>query len=136
MGPYAKLELFINKEKPMAKQGFSKAARLLGPAQFNPVFQKTAFKLSSPVILILVGNSDGPPRLGIIVAKKHIKTAVQRNRLKRIIRESFRLRQAEFGTIDLVVLARHGLDQLDNREVQVQMNKLLDELILKLKKKS
>lgn len=120
----------------MAKQGFRKAARLLGPAQFNPVFQKTVFKLSSPTILILVGNSDSPPRLGIIVAKKHIKTAVQRNRLKRIIRESFRLRQAEFGTIDLVVLARQGLDQLDNKEVLAQINKLLDELLNKLKKKA
>ena len=106
----------------MARQGFSKSVRLLGPAQFDPVFKKTAFKLSTSCLLILVGISDGRARLGVVVAKKHVKTAVQRNRVKRIIRESFRLRQAEFGTIDLVVLARQGLDQLDNRAIMTQLN--------------
>lgn len=120
----------------MARQGFSKSVRLLGPAQFDPVFKKTAFKLSTSCLLILVGISDGRARLGVVVAKKHVKTAVQRNRVKRIIRESFRLRQAEFGTIDLVVLARQGLDQLDNRAIMTQLNFLFDELLNKLNKKT
>ncbi|PCJ43551.1 MAG: ribonuclease P protein component [SAR86 cluster bacterium] len=116
----------------MAKQGFSKASRLLGPSQYSTVFQKADFKLSAATMLLLVKKSVLPPRLGVIVAKKNVKSAVQRNRLKRIIRESFRLRQEEFGTIDLVFLARRGLDKMNNQEASIQINKLFDELINKL----
>ena len=116
----------------MAKQGFNKASRLLGPSQYSMVFKKTDFKLSTTAILILVSKSILPPRLGVVIAKKNVKSAVQRNRLKRIIRESFRLRQEEFGTIDLAVIARQGLDKMNNQEVLIQINKLFDELINKL----
>ena len=116
----------------MAKQGFSKASRLLGPSQYSSVFQRADFKLSSASLLILVKKSAQAPRLGIVVAKKNVKSAVQRNRLKRIIRESFRLRQEEFGTIDMVILARQGLDKMDNQNVLVQINLLFDELVNKL----
>lgn len=116
----------------MAKQGFSKASRLLGPSQYSTVFKKADFKLSATSILILVSKSVLPPRLGIVVAKKHVKSAVQRNRLKRRFRESFRLRQEEFGTIDMVVLARKGVDLMSNQEVLIQINRLFDELTNKL----
>ena len=116
----------------MAKQGFSKASRLLGPSQYSTVFKKADFKLSTATILMLISKSVQSPRLGIVVAKKNAKSAVQRNRLKRIIRESFRLRQEEFGTIDMVILARQGLDKMNNEDVLIQINKLFDELISKL----
>lgn len=116
----------------MAKQGFSKASRLLGPSQYSTVFQNADFKLSASSLLILARKSEETPRLGIVVAKKNVKSAVQRNRLKRIIRESFRLRQEEFGTIDMVILVRQGLDKMNNSDVLVQMNLLFDELVTKL----
>lgn len=116
----------------MAKQGFSKASRLLGPSQYSSVFQKADYKLSTATLLMLSCKSTTSPRLGIVVAKKHVKSAVQRNRLKRIIRESFRLRQEDFDTIDLVILVRQGLDKMNNHEVFVQINNLFDELIVKL----
>jgi len=116
----------------MAKQGFSKASRLLGPSQYSTVFQKADFKLSASSLLILVRKSEQAPRLGMVVAKKNVKSAVQRNRLKRIIRETFRLRHEEFGTIDMVVLVRQGLDKMNNSDVLVQINLLFDELVNKL----
>ncbi len=124
------------KEKPynigksMAKLGFTKASRLLGPSQFNPVFQEANYKLSSATVLILARKSS-MTRLGVVVAKKNIKSAVQRNRIKRLIRESFRLRKQEFDTIDLVVLVRRGLDQMENLEILNQLNKLFDDLLRK-----
>ena len=118
----------------MGKQGFSKASRLLGPSQYSAVFKKADFKLSAATILMLVSKSALPPRLGIVIAKKNVKSAVQRNRLKRLVRETFRLRQEEFGTIDMVVLARQSLDKMNNQEVLIQINKLFDQLIIKLNK--
>jgi ribonuclease P protein component len=116
----------------MAKQSFTKASRLLGSSQYSSVFSQARFRLSAKNLLILAKTSEGPARLGLVVGKKHVRSAVQRNRIKRLIRESFRIRKQEFGTIDLVVLARSGLDMLSNQQITVQANLLFDELTKKL----
>jgi len=51
-------------------------------------------------------NDVGAPRLGLAVAVKVAGNAVARNRVRRIIRESFRLHQRELPAVDLVVSAR------------------------------
>jgi ribonuclease P protein component len=51
-------------------------------------------------------NDAGNPRLGLAVAVKVAGNSVARNRLRRIIRESFRLHQRELPAVDLVVSAR------------------------------
>ena len=54
----------------------------------------------------LITNDAGAPRLGTAVAVRTAGNAVVRNRLRRIIRESFRLHQRELPPLDLVVSAR------------------------------
>lgn len=120
----------------MTRQSFTKASRLLGSAQFSAVFSQARFKVSAKNLLILACPSQGPARLGIVVAKKNVRLAVQRNRIKRLIRESFRTRQEEFGTIDLVVLARPIPDSMGNDEFRAQLNYLFDELVKKLNRKA
>jgi ribonuclease P protein component len=51
-------------------------------------------------------NDTGGPRLGLAVSVKNAGGAVERNRLRRTIRESFRLHQHELPAMDLVVSAR------------------------------
>jgi ribonuclease P protein component len=51
-------------------------------------------------------NDKGWPRLGLAVAVRIAGGGVQRNRIRRIIRESFRLHQHELPGVDLVVSAR------------------------------
>lgn len=53
---------------------------------------------------MFIPNSLGIPRLGMVIAKRFIKAAVKRNRLKRLIRDAFRRMKAEIGAFDLVVL--------------------------------
>jgi ribonuclease P protein component len=51
-------------------------------------------------------NQAGTPRLGLAVAVRAAGNAVARNRLRRLIRESFRVHQREIPAVDLVVSAR------------------------------
>ena len=97
---------------------FDKSLRLLNASDYQAVFDNATFKVSSPQVLFLATANGKPfPRLGLVVAKKNAKLAVQRNRIKRVARESFRLQQHQLGGIDTIVLARRGLDQLDNSDM-------------------
>ena len=49
-------------------------------------------------------NGDGEPRLGLAISRKHCRGAVARNRLKRVVRESFRQASDKLGGLDIVVM--------------------------------
>ena len=54
----------------------------------------------------VISNDKTGPRLGLAVALRVARTAVERNRIRRIIRESFRLHQRDLPAVDIVVSAR------------------------------
>jgi len=59
------------------------------------------------------------PRLGIAVPKRWIKKAIQRNRIKRKIRESFRVNQYKLFYLDIVVVVRRPIE--DEHQIQPQL---------------
>lgn len=59
---------------------------------------------------------DQPARLGLIISKKAAPRAVDRNRIKRLVRESFR-RQKSLKSADYVVMAKPSVNQLTNQQV-------------------
>jgi ribonuclease P protein component len=94
-------------------QSFGKSLRLLCASDFKPVFDNAPVRASHQNFLILARfNQQTQPRLGLVIAKKHLRFAVQRNRMKRLIRESFRKQQQSFQGLDVIVLSRKGVDQL------------------------
>ena len=108
---------------------FNKSLRLLSSSDYKAVFDNALLKVSSPQVLFLARpNGRDYPRLGLVVAKKNAKLAVQRNRIKRITRETFRLQQHQLGGIDTIVLARAGLDKLDNSDMQQLLSNLWQQL--------
>ena len=66
-------------------------------------------------------NGREVARLGLAVPKRHIRRAVARNRIKRIVRESFRHHQALLCGLDIVVLARSGASGRTNRELHARL---------------
>lgn len=112
---------------------FPKTARLLTSGDYSNVFQLVDARVSSKHFLILArGKSLPAARLGIIVAKKHVKRAVQRNRIKRILRESFRLKHQSLPHVDIIVLAKKGIDKLDNAECASELEYLWQKLSRKI----
>jgi ribonuclease P protein component len=94
---------------------FSKEKRLLSAADYKKVFDSVDCKASHKHLLLLARANHQPHnRLGLVIAKKHVKLAVQRNRIKRLTREFFRSCPSGEANLDVILLARPGLDQLDN----------------------
>jgi ribonuclease P protein component len=69
-------------------------------------------------------NSSDAPRLGLAVALRAAGSAVERNRIRRIIRESFRLHQREIPPLDLVVGARPAAAAASGRTLQASLASL------------
>ena len=87
---------------------FPHSARLTHKKDFQRVFDH-ATKSGDPCFTVLfTGNQQDHSRLGLAITKKMVKRAVDRNRIKRIVRESFRLNQHRLGAVDIVVLARNS----------------------------
>ncbi|WP_029685267.1 ribonuclease P protein component [Tatumella saanichensis] len=108
----------------MGKLAFPRELRLLTPNHFTFVFQQPQ-RAGTPQLTILGRqNSLGHPRIGLTVAKKHVKRAHERNRIKRLTRESFRLRQHELPAMDFVIVAKKGIAELDNQTLTEVLEKL------------
>ncbi|WP_151704847.1 ribonuclease P protein component [Nitrincola alkalilacustris] len=108
----------------MADFGYPRQLRLLTGGDFKRVFDGAVFKVSEQPLLILASPNDlDHPRIGFVISKKNIRRAVKRNRVRRIIRESFRLNQHNLPNIDMVILARKDLDKLDNVALFQLMNR-------------
>lgn len=113
----------------MEDQRFPKSCRLLDSKAFEHVFGKPDFRVSNKYFLILGCWTDKDnARLGIIVAKKNITKATQRNRIKRLVREAFRTRRSAMMAVDLVVLARKDLQFLERGDCQSHIHDLMDEI--------
>jgi ribonuclease P protein component len=101
-----------------AKARYASTYRLLKAAQYQRVFKRCEFKASDRFMTILVVSNDlQHPRLGTVVSIKAAGNAVQRNRIKRLVRESFRLHQDLLGSSDLVVLVRPGISSRSNQQL-------------------
>ena len=83
--------------------------RLVRTRDFDAVYQARVRAVAGPLVVWAAPNDVGHPRLGLAVSRR-VGSAPVRNRIKRLVRESFRLLQHELsermGGYDLVVSVR------------------------------
>ncbi len=85
---------------------FRPSHRLRLPREFSAVYGAKTRESRGPLTVYALPNDLGHPRLGMSVSRK-VGTAVRRNRIRRLIRESFRLLQHDLPQgYDLVVVVR------------------------------
>lgn len=96
-----------------ATYGFPRQHRLSKPADFQHVFEHAQKSADACLTVLARANGLGYARLGLAVAKKSLRRAADRNRVKRLARESFRLRHAALGSVDFVVMARKPAERAD-----------------------
>ena len=80
--------------------------RLRSKLQFDAVYAGGRRLDDRFFALRVKANGLAHPRVGLAVAVKTAGNAVKRNRLRRLVRESFRLAQGELPAVDIVVAAK------------------------------
>ncbi|WP_218312111.1 ribonuclease P protein component [Alteromonas antoniana] len=108
----------------MGENQFSRELRLLTPSHFTYVFDDAIPAVSPSFTILARHNSLDNPRLGITLSKKRIRKAHDRNRIKRLIRESFRHRRQALPCVDIIVVGKSGADRMSNGEIYAQLEKL------------
>lgn len=106
----------------MTLYSFTDAQRLRCAADFKAVFDAALFKVHQPSFLFLaIPTSLQSSRLGLVVAKKKVRRAHERNRVKRLTRESFRLHQSHLPHLDIVVMPKVGIEAVSNQVLHAQL---------------
>jgi ribonuclease P protein component len=97
---------------------FDRRSRLGKSSEFQRVFDGKTVQLSAGGLSVLAcGNECDHARLGLVVSSRVARRAVARNRIKRVIRESFRLQRPRLKGWDVVVIARTGAVRQSNGEL-------------------
>jgi ribonuclease P protein component len=90
----------------MPRHTHPKSHHLRLPREFDAVYAAKVRESRGPVTVYATPNALGHPRLGLSVSRK-VGTAVRRNRIRRLLREAFRLMQHDFPRgYDLVLVVR------------------------------
>jgi len=111
----------------LAPRGFSRHQRLTRPGEYGRVFSGSQRSSDRLFTVLARGNDCSSPRLGLAISKRAAKLAVQRNRIKRITREVFRL-QVDLPSMDFVVLARPEAKNAELCELRASLEKHFDRL--------
>jgi len=96
-------------------------------ADFDSVLRQGRRATSRNFAVWTHANECGQARLGIVAGKRAATRAVDRNRAKRLIRETFDALFEELGSLDIVVQLRADLRERNNRVVREELRRLLED---------
>jgi ribonuclease P protein component len=109
---------------PKGTARFTKAARLRHRQEFLRAQAQGKRFHTRHFGVTLAPMAEGHPRLGL-VATRRLGKAVQRNRVKRLLREFFRRHQTGLPAFDLVIMAKKGASALEYHQVEEELGRLL-----------
>jgi ribonuclease P protein component len=93
------------------------------PAEFREVKRRGRKFADAFFSLSVLANHETYPRLGLSIATRTFGTAVARNRIKRLTRESFRLNQHSLPPVDVTVSAREAAREATLSDLRASLDK-------------
>lgn len=111
----------------VAQESFSRRQRLLRAGDYARIFKSTeAMERNSCWVVLGRLNHTTRARLGLAIGRKRVRCAVQRNRIKRVVRESFRRQGTRLSGWDIVVIARGSTVVGTNAKLVASLEELWD----------
>ena len=111
-------------DSPPLRYRFPRARRIRLTSEYRRVFDAKQVFIDRELILHAAANGGRPTRLGMAVSRK-VGGAVRRNRIRRLMREAFRLNQHRFPDgLDVVLVPRKGA-QLTFESISASLCKLV-----------
>lgn len=104
---------------------FTKKAKLIKTDEFSSVFNFRKRISAKFLALHYQPNQIGRARLGLVVGKKVAKRAVDRNYMRRVLREFFRIQQHEINHVDLVIRVQKKFDKEDFIQIKQEFDSLI-----------
>jgi ribonuclease P protein component len=111
---------------------FTKKAKLIKTDEFSSVFNFRKRISAKFLALHYQPNQIGHARLGLVVAKKVARRAVDRNYMRRVLREFFRMQQHEINHVDLVIRVQKKFEKEDF----IQIKQEFDTLVAKINQRT
>ena len=102
--------------------------RLRGEAAFARVFHSGQRLETSRVQVVAVPAAEGSGRIGYVIGRRQLPRAVDRNRLRRLLREAVRGRRTVTRSFDIVVRVREACLRADLPRIAAEAAALLDSL--------
>jgi len=93
------------------------------PAEFREVKRRGKKFADAFFSLSVLANHETYPRLGLSIATRTFGSAVARNRIKRLARESFRLNQYSLPPVDVTVSAREAARRANSSDLRASLDK-------------
>ncbi len=103
--------------------GFPRGVRLLQAADFDSVFRNGRRSADQWFTILFGANGQERARLGLAIAKKRVRLAHERNRLKRLVRESFRQHRSTLPAVDIVVMTKTAAGKATNLELLASLQR-------------
>jgi len=104
---------------------FPKELKIRKSSQYEEILGTGKRLRSRHFNILYVQNTLGYSRAGIVVSKKNVRSAVKRNRIKRVVREVFRNNKSLFDSLDVVFLAKKGCDTLNYLNVKREIEEAI-----------
>jgi len=109
-------------------QGFSRRHRFTARGSFGAALRSSRKLRGEFVVLHAISRRGEPSRMGIAVTRRMLPAATDRNRIKRLARETFRKHAVKTAGFDCVVALRRAVPRASEEAFRMELAVLLDQL--------
>jgi ribonuclease P protein component len=109
-------------------EGFSKRHRFSAHGSFGAALRSPRKFRGNTIVLNIVDGRGDSARLGIALTRRLVPSAVDRNCLKRLVRDEFRHHEVKNRGLDCVVALRKPFDSSAAAALRVELRHLFDQL--------
>ncbi|MDR2876027.1 MAG: ribonuclease P protein component [Methylobacillus sp.] len=108
--------------------GFSRRFRIKKTDEFSSVFNFRKRVSGRMLVMHIMPNGLEHARVGLIVGKKLARSAVERNYMKRILRELYRHEQGALGGVDILIRPQKAFTRAHFAQMETEFRQLMHKL--------